>query len=129
MTIGGHDVILPFGWEPEDRDRILRFFRHVWPQGLYEDALGAYAGSFSEALRFAPPSNEFFVYASQEAWTEWESEGASAANLDTMVHVIGDKTGITLVIDSPHGPMEGRLTELLEFLARNRLIVTRGRAA
>ncbi len=120
MNIEGEDLILPIAWEPSDRDRIIRFFRHVWPRGVYEDAHTRYAGTLGEALRFAPDADEFFIYASQEAWTEWEAEGASAANLDTMVHVIGTRDGITLVVDRAHGPCAGIWQDLVHAVTRNR---------
>ncbi len=122
MNIGGDDLFLPLPWEAADRDRILRFFRFAWPKGLYEDALSPYVGTIPEALRFAPPSCEFFLYASQEAWMEWEAEGAIAANMDTMVHVIGDRHGITLVVDRAHGPFTALWADLQDALTRNRLI-------
>ncbi len=127
MNIGGDDLFLPFPWEAADRDRILQFFRHAWKKGVYEDANSAYRGTIPEALRFAPPTTEFFLYASQEAWTEWESEGAIAANLDTMLHVIGDSKGITLVVDRAHGPFDALWADLMNYVARNRFIPGRGK--
>lgn len=124
MIIGGHDIILPLGWEPADRDRILRFFRHVWPDGVFEDALGGYAGTFSEALRFAPASREFFLYPSQEAWASWESDGATAENEDTMLHVVGADDSITLVIGQTAGRLRGIVAELVKVMARNRFFIS-----
>jgi len=122
VTIGGEDLVLPFPWEPADRNRIVRFFRQLWPDGVYEDANTAYAGRFSDALLFAPPSAEFFAYASLEAWAAWEADGATAANQDTMVHVLGSPSGITLVVDRAHGPFEGIWEELSKAIVRNRFI-------
>ena len=122
MNIGGDDFVVPFSWEAADRDRILRFFRVAWPKAFYEDANSAYRGTILEALRFAPQTTEFFLYASQEAWMEWESEGAVAASLDTMVHVLGDSKGITLVVDRAHGPLHALWADLMDSLARNRFI-------
>lgn len=122
MNISGDDLRLPFPWEAADRDRILRFFRFAWPKAFYEDASSAYRGTILEALRFAPQTTEFFLYASQEAWMEWESAGAVAENLDTMVHVIGDQTGITLVVDRAHGPLEALWADLTNYISRNRFI-------
>lgn len=127
MTIGGDDLFMPLPWEAADRDRILLFFRVAWPKGFYEDATSAYRGTIPEALRFAPATTEFFLYASQEAWTDWESEGAILANLDTMVHVIGDSQGITLVVDRAHGPFEALWADLTNYVTRNRFIPVGGK--
>lgn len=120
MNVGGYDTVIALPWEPADRDRVLRFLRNVWPDGLYEDACGPYVGRLSEALRFAPPSREFFVYLSPEAWTAWEADGASATNRDTMLHVLGGDEEITLVVDRAHGPLDELLEELRHALLRNR---------
>lgn len=128
MSIGGFDVVLPFRWEAADRDRILRFVRHVWSEGIYEDARGPYAGTFSEALRFAPPSPEFFLYVSQEARAGWDAPGATPATDSTMLHVVGGDS-ITLVLDEP-GALKTMVAELADVVARNRLTtIVKGRDA
>ncbi len=132
MTIGGDDIVLHFPWEAADRDRILRFFRCSWPNGVYEDAASAWVGPIREALRFAPETSEFFLYGSQEAWAEWEAEGATLAHQDMMLHVLGDEAGITLVVDRAHGPLGALWTDLANVLARNRFFPPggeQGRAA
>ena len=122
MTIGGDDLILPIPWEAADRDRILRFFRYAWPDGVFADALSDYVGGISEAFRSAPRTTEFFVYESENARKQWELQGATEANLDSMLYVIGNETGITLVVGRAHGPRESLWTELKHVVAWNRFI-------
>ncbi len=120
--IGGDDLILEVPWEAADRGRILGFFRHAWPRGRYADALSPYVGDIHSALRAAPSSTEFFIYESEDARTAWESEGATEANLDTMLYVIGNESSITLVVGRAQGHRAGLWGELIDAIVRNRFI-------
>lgn len=120
MSFGGSDRVLPFRWQATDRDLVLRFARHVWPEGVYEDALGMYAGTLSEALRFAPPSAEFFIYVTQEARVGWDADGATPDTESSMLHVIGGEGEVTLVFDRPGSVLAGVVEELSTVIARNR---------
>ena len=113
--------MLPFRWRStDDRDLVLRFARHVWPDGVYEDALGVYVGTLSEALRFAPPSTEFFIYVSQEARAGWDADGATPDTESTMLHIIGGDEETTLVFDRPGSSLAGVVDELSTVIAHNR---------
>ena len=120
--IGGDDLILEVPWEADDRDRILGFFRHAWPFGRYADALSSYVGDIHGAIRSAPSTTEFFVYESEDARKEWASQGATDANLDKMLYVIGNGTSITLVVGRAHGSLEACWRELIDVILRNRCI-------
>lgn len=120
--IGGDDLILDVPWEAADRDRILGFFRHAWPGGRYADALSDYVGDIHAAVRTAPGTTEFFVYESEDARKEWAAEGATDANLDKMLYVIGNDTSITLVVGRAHGPLAALWSDLIDVILRNRFI-------
>jgi hypothetical protein len=65
------------------------------------------------------PLDEFFVYRDAEAAEDWENEGATSANVNTMLHFLINKLDksaalreVTLVCDQLDEPMQHLLADL-----------------
>src|SRR5262249_38254355 len=94
--------------------------RH-WPEGVLEDDHDADVYPLAEAEARLPsrPEQEFFVYRDIDAARDWESQGATSTNIDTMLHFLLSKPDqktalreVTVVCDQRDVPMKELLSEL-----------------
>jgi hypothetical protein len=121
MSIGGVDKILTIPDHVRAADVILKVCQKHWPEGVLEDDSNGAIYSLTEAALglMSRPEHEFFVYSDADAAKDWENEGATTKNANTMLHVLiksPDKpTGlreVTVVFDELDEPMHELLSDL-----------------
>jgi hypothetical protein len=121
MSIGGVDTVLTIPAHVRAAEVILRVCLQHWPNGILEDDFDGKMHTLSEAESRLPtrPLQEFFVYRDTEAAEDWESEGATSTNVNTMLHFLIselDKSAayreVTLVCDQLDEPMQHLLADL-----------------
>ncbi len=119
--IGGTDLIAS-GTTPQDADLILWTMRTQWPDGLVQ------AGDSTEALPFRsirfPIKGpiEFMIYRDAAAFDSWRVNGATPQNQEAMMHLLVGPASITIVVDREDSPLASLAREMLESLAKDRLL-------
>jgi hypothetical protein len=121
MSIGGVDTVLTIPAQIRAADRILGVCLRHWPEGVLEDDSNGSVYPLAEAASQLPSrlEQEFFVYRDAEAAKDWESEGATSSNMNTMLHFLVGRSDeqtalreITVVCDQLDTPMQQLLSEL-----------------
>jgi hypothetical protein len=93
MIVGGSDIIL---WAPPGvpvAALVLGRLQRLWPQSRFQDIDDETDRDIHDPwVRIhGSRSREFFVYRDRGAVVAWERDGATTANLDTMLYfIIGD---------------------------------------
>jgi hypothetical protein len=93
VMIGGHDIIIDVPPRVPVADLILERVRRLWPDARFRDAEEEdhYAIHDPQILIRGARSKEFLIYRDPAAVEAWDREGATPANLDTMLYfIIGD---------------------------------------
>jgi len=119
--IGGTDVVLEIGPGVAAADAILRAVRRHWPHCVYQNADDETA-PFAPVADWPPRSveREFFVYRDEDAARDWDAEGATEANHNTMLYVIlpdespapSDRPTVTVVCGEPTGDVKAILEDI-----------------
>jgi hypothetical protein len=90
MMIGGHDIIIDVPPHAPVAHLILERIERLWPNARFRDAEeeGHYAIHDPQALIRGERSKEFLIYRDLAAVEAWDREGATPANLTTMLYFI-----------------------------------------
>lgn len=100
MDIGGYTRPFPPGYEGV----IFRAVRELWPEGFLEGESGPVPLGIESA-----PKGEVFFYRDFEAYLSWTADGARDDNANTMIHLLWDSEGSTVVAGSPDHPLLKKL--------------------
>lgn len=121
--IGGADIVLHGQTKAHDTDLLVRSIRREWPSAVIQRA------DEDEAIpirNFRFPiigSAELIVYRDSGSHQSWTSNGATADNQDTMIHLIVSDDSVTFVVDRPDSVLADLARELLESLRLNRIVL------
>jgi hypothetical protein len=90
MSIGGVDAVLHIPADVQAAKVIIRVCLRHWPEGVLEDDHDGSMYPLAEAETRLPsrPEQEFFVYRDTAAAKDWETEGATSKNINTMLHFL-----------------------------------------
>jgi hypothetical protein len=98
--IGGHDVAFPASSPAQAMEGVVRLVCAAWPGAVVENAeTGELLSGQLLGVRESP--SEVLVYRNDAARNSWAADGATADNVNSMVHIIRGEQSITLVIDDP----------------------------
>jgi hypothetical protein len=131
--IGGTDIVLCVHEDIPTADVIFRAVRQHWPAFVFQNADDESA-PFSPRTELwlpQPSGPEFFIYRDEQAARNWDEDGATPENANTMLHVILGKRrqpqsglrSLTLVCGTLTGDMKVLIDDIraevtLESLAR-----------
>jgi hypothetical protein len=103
--IGGIDIHIRTMAGDRSIEVAVRAVRLQWPNAVFENALtGERYESFWQ-IPFAE-IEELFVYRDAALADAWDALGAVTSVLNTMIHILSDRSTLTIVIDERDGVME-----------------------
>jgi hypothetical protein len=113
--IGGIDTYIPTQAGKVAMEVAVRAIRQYWPLAVFENGnTGDRYPSFSE-IPFGD-LEEIFVYRDAKSADGWDAEGAIPGLLNTMVHVVDDDEGLTVVVDEKDDLMKELLKTIISGL-------------
>jgi hypothetical protein len=124
--IGGADIVIEYPGAMRASgglDIAVRRIASRWPTFVLQDAAtGSRFDSYRE-IPFASLS-EIFVYRDVNAFESWKDLGADASNANSMVHLIAEDQGITIVVDDRADPtMASIVREIRDLLTGSQSFV------
>ena len=121
--IGGTDIVLHGRTKSHDTDLLVRGIRSEWPSAVIQRANEDEAVPIRDFHFPIIGSAELIVYRDRASHQSWASNGATANNQDTMIHLIVSDDSVTLVVDRPDSALANLARQLLESLRPNRIIL------
>ena len=103
--IGGIDTHLPTRAGEEAVQVAVRAIRDHWPNAVFENGDTGELYDYFWQIPFGQ-LEEIFVYHDPDAAKAWDAEGAIPRLYNTMIHVIGDKDMVTVVVDEKDPAMQ-----------------------
>lgn len=124
--IGGADVVLEYPGVMRASgglDIAVRCIAARWPDFVIQDAAGGGRFDSYREIPFASLA-EVFVYRDSNALESWRVLGADASNANSMVHLIADDRGLTIVVDDRSDPtMASIVREIRDLLTGSQSLV------
>lgn len=118
--IGGVDLIIPVHAPEQAIESVCHLVRsQFWPQAVVEDATTGVQVSLSRNGfgEFSPAYTEILIYRDRQTARQWRECGAVPGSENTMIHLIGDRESITIVVDDPCRPeMRGLVDAVIELV-------------
>lgn len=102
--LGGTDITCRAQMHPaESLEVVARAAVFAWRNAVFEDAE---SGAAHDCIGDVPFSGmrELFVFRDPQARAAWDSEGGTAENSNTMLHVLADSDSVTIVVDDAAEP-------------------------
>jgi hypothetical protein len=115
--IGGYDIIVPFGVEPDEVGLILKEVLRFWPSAWYEDSEGSVAGPVPS---ISTPCTEFFLYRDEESKRRIDMEGVTEDLSPRLIYAMTNRTGMTFVVDAPGTETSKIVESIVADLQRSR---------
>lgn len=110
--IGGTDVVMAAGGNPEDLDVCARALLRIWPRAVFEDAKTGRMFDY-QSLPLGQ-IRELFVYRDKSTALAWDAGGADHTLKNTMVHFLLSDDAVTAVVDDPTDPELGSCLQSAE---------------
>jgi hypothetical protein len=104
--IGGADIVIEYPGVMRASgglDIAVRRIAARWPDFVIQDATAGNRFDSYSQIPFASLS-EVFVYRDSLALESWKELGADPSNANSMVHLIADDCGLTIVVDDRTNP-------------------------
>lgn len=119
MQFGGFDThfALPRQQVREVLELAAQAIFRRWTRGVIQAA----DGEVHESLSAVPVSmaSELFVYRDLASLRDWQAHGAKPENAATMIHLVADGDGVTIVVGDPQEPVAAGVLEAIGFVSRN----------
>ena len=110
--VGGIDIQIATKRGTSSMEIAVRTIGERWQPAEFENGI---TGDRYHEFRQIPfgEIEEIFVYADHDSVERWDTEGATPANSNTMIHLVADEETLTLVIDERNAAMD----EIIEAVA------------
>lgn len=120
--IGGYDIILDVPFQQDDFRTILADVLAQWPNAVYQDAEESGCHKLSDMLTQGDYdiAYEFFLYRDEDAFVSTEIDGVTEENEDSILYVLMDEDGITLVVDRKDTPLCRIAEQIMERIKSSR---------
>ena len=114
--IGGVDRYFPIPRQrlPEVLDSVARAILRRWRRAVFQSGEGRVFTTLAEVPLSA--ATELFVYRDMVSLSDWEAHGATPETAVTMIHLLANGDGLTLVVGDPNEPVAAGVLEELERL-------------
>jgi hypothetical protein len=114
-VIGGFDRYFPLSGQrvAEALDAAAHAIFRRWRRAVIQTIDGTVFATLGDVPLSS--STELFVYRDLSCLRDWEASGATPANAATMIHLVADGSGLTIVVGDPRDRVAAGVLDEVEW--------------